>query len=112
MILPSIYCKAVDKYCSIIGDILSSMMNWSIEQDGCAPIQQHIRAILTNHLLSASTYPRYVSYYFDVMSNWSATHNDTKMIINRDLTIADYKYGGLGVRGKGDSSFLGSVDSK
>ena len=33
------------------------------------------------------------------------------MMMNRGLTVADDKEGGLGVRGKGDSSFIGSLDS-
>ena len=34
------------------------------------------------------------------------------MILNRGLTVGDDKTGGLGVRGKGDSSLLESVDNK
>ena len=112
MMFPSIHWKAAGDKCSIVGAIPSSLMNDSIKQDGFATIQQHIRTRLTCPSTTTSTDPRYISYCFDVMSNLSATYNDTRMVMNRGLTVVDDKYGGLGVRGREDSSFLGSVDSK
>ena len=50
-----------------------------------------------------STDPRYISYCFDVISNLSSSYNYTIIMINRGLTVADDKEGGLGVRGKGYS---------
>ena len=112
MLLSYIYCKAVDDHCSIVVAIPSAFMNEAIKQDGFAMIQQHIRTRLTSNSLPASTYIWYISYCFDVMSNFSASYNDTRMMMNREIVVADDKEGGLGVRGKGDLSFLGSVDSK
>ena len=112
MLFPSIHLKAAEDHCLIVGAMPSSLTNKGIVQDRFATIQQHIRTRLTNNFSSKSIDPRYVSYCFDVMSNLSATYNDTRMIMNRGLTAADDKHSGLGVRGKGDSSFLGSVDSK
>ena len=63
-------------------------------------IQQHIRTRLTNNSSSTSTDPRYILYCFDVMSNLSASYNDTRMITNSGITVADDTEGGLGVRGK------------
>ena len=78
-------------------------MNEAIKQDGFSMIQKHIRTRLTNHSSLTSTYPRYISYRFDVISHLSASYNGTIMIMNRGLTVDDDKEGGLGVRGKGDS---------
>ena len=103
MIFPSIYWKASDDNCSIVGAIPSSLMNEAIKQYGFVTIQHHIRTRLTSNSSSTSTYIRYTSYCFDVISHLSASYNGTIMMINRGLTVDDDKEGGLGVRGKGDS---------
>ena len=46
------------------------------------------------------------------MTNVATSCNDTKLVINRSLTISEYKHGNLGVRGSVYSYILGSVDSK
>ena len=66
-------------------------MNEAIEKYGFATIQHHIRTRLTSNSSSTSTYSRYISYCFDVMSNLSASYNDTRMMMNRGLTVADDK---------------------
>ena len=81
-------------------------MNEAINQDGFTTIQQHTRTILTNNSSSTSTDPRYISYCFDVMSNLSTSYNDARIMMNRELTVAGDKEGGLCVHGKGYSSFL------
>jgi hypothetical protein len=86
--------------------IPSSILNQGIKQDGFASIQQHIRTRLTAPFSSTSTDPRYISYCYDVMSNMAATHIDTRMIINRGLSVGEDKCGGLGVHGSGDTYFL------
>ena len=47
-----------------------------------------------------------------MITNLSENHEDTQLILNRGLTISDDKHGGLGFRGKGDSSLSGYVDNK
>ena len=47
-----------------------------------------------------------------MLTNASANHEDTRLILNRGLTVGVDKTGGLGLRGKGDSSLLESVDNK
>ena len=47
-----------------------------------------------------------------MLTNLTANHTDTRIILNRGLTIGSDKTGGLAVRGKGDSSLLQSVDNK
>ena len=47
-----------------------------------------------------------------MLTNLTANHTDTHIILNIGLTIGNDKTGGLAVRGKGDSSLLQSVDNK
>ena len=57
-------------------------------------------------------YCRYLSFYYDMLTNLTANHEDTRLIVNRGLTVGDDKTGGLALRGKGDSALLESVDNK
>ena len=47
-----------------------------------------------------------------MLTNLTANHEDTRLIINRGLTVGEDKTGGLALRGKGDSALLESVDNK
>ena len=44
--------------------------------------------------------------------NLAANREDTRCILNHGLKVASDKMGGLGIRDKGDSPLLGSVDNK
>ena len=112
ILFPSHHYKSTHDNCSIIGAIPSSLLNSYCTQEGFTTIQQCIRTRLTSPINSMSSDPRYISHCYDVMANLAASHNDTRMIINRGLTISDDNDGNLGVRGCGDSSILGSIDSK
>ena len=46
------------------------------------------------------------------MANLAAYSNDTRLVIKCGLTSSEDKHGNLGVKGSGDSSILGYVDSK
>jgi predicted GIY-YIG superfamily endonuclease len=112
MLFPSIHWKSAHDNCSIIGAIPSSLLNANARKDGFAPIQQHLRTRLTCPSSTTSTDPRYITHCYDVMANMAASQQDTRLVINRGLTVGKDKYGSLGVRGSNDSSLLGSVDSK
>ena len=47
-----------------------------------------------------------------MLTNLTANHEDTRLIVNRGLTVGEDKTGGLALRGKGDSALLESVDNK
>ena len=49
---------------------------------------------------------------YDVLTNLTANHEDTRLIVNRGLTVGEDKTGGLALRGKGDSALLESIDNK
>ena len=47
------------------------------------------------------------------MTNLSVNHQDSRIVLNRGLTVGeDNKNNGLALRGSNDSSLLGSIDSK
>ena len=112
MLFPSLHWKAAGDNCSLVGSIPAPLLTESIKQEGFASIQEHVRTRLTTPCSATSTDPRYISHCYDMMVNLSANHNDTRITMNRGLTTADDKYGGLGLRGKGDSALLDSIDSK
>ena len=47
-----------------------------------------------------------------MQTNISTNHGDIPLVFYRGLTVDDEKFGGLGVRGKGDSDLIKSVDNK
>ena len=99
--------------CSIIGAIPSSLLNEHIRKEGFATLQQHVRTKLICSSCAPNSDPRYIINCYDIMLNLASSQNDTRLVINRSLTVAKDKYVNLGVRGgSGDSSLLGSVDSE
>ena len=111
MLFPSIHWKAAEDKCSIVGAIPSSLLNEAIKTDGFASIQEHIRTRLTFPSAATSTDPNYIAHCYDMMVNLSATHGDTRVILNRGLTVGEDKVGGLGMRGTKDSALEGTIDS-
>ena len=74
-------------------------------------IHCQIRSGLSNPCCSTSSDPRYTSHLFDILTNLSANHKDTQLVLNRGLSI-DNKTGNIRLRGKSDNALLESVDSK
>eukprot|EP00957_Ditylum_brightwellii_P021133 1593012-Ditylum_brightwellii.AAC.1 len=112
MLFPSIYWKTAGNSCSIVGAILSSLLNNAMSQDGYATSQQHIHTRLTSLFASTSTDPRYIAHCFDIMSNISASFSETRVIMSKGLTVDDDKKCSLNACGNKESSFLCSIDSK
>ena len=112
MLFPSIHWKCARDKCSILGAIPSSLLNGNITKDGFASIDQHIRTRLTCPSTTTCSDPRYITHCYDVIANMLATHHDTRLIIERGLTVSNDKKKNLQVRGTNDSAILGSVDSK
>ena len=61
---------------------------------------------------SSSSDPRYCCVCYDIMTNLTANHEDTRLILNRGLAVGEDRSGGLYLRGKGDSSLSETIDSK
>ena len=112
ILFPSIHWKSASDNCAVVGAIPSSLLNANITKEGFASVQQHIRSRLTAPFCATSSYPRYISHCYDLMANLAASQSDTRLIINRGLTVGNDSKGNLQVRGSKDSSLLGSVDSK
>jgi hypothetical protein len=102
-----------DKKGSIAGAIPCGLLTQSVKSLGFQSVAQHVRSRTTSSSSATSTDPRYQCFSFDTLTNLCATHNDTRMIVNRGLTIGnDDSAGGLGVRCKNDSAFSESADNK
>ena len=112
ILFPSIHWKMAPNNCSIVGCIPVPLLTESDEKSRFSLIQSHVRSRLTNPSSSTSTDPRYCAHCYDMLTNLSANHEDTRLILNRGLTVGEDKTGGLGLRGKGDSALLESVDNK
>ena len=52
---------------------------------------------------------RYICHCYDIMKNLAASRYDKKLVINRSLTVSEYKHGNLGVRRSRYSYILGSI---
>jgi hypothetical protein len=98
----------------ILGAIPSPLLTDNVTKFGFQPLPMHIRSRLTSSSSSTSTDPRYIAFCFDMLSNLSAIHLDTRVAMFRGLTAADNTLGGLGIRGGKSiksTSLLGSIDS-
>ena len=112
ILFPSIYWKmAADNY-FVVGAIPAPLLTELVKGFGFAPIQEHIRSRLTSTISATSTDSRYCAHCYDILTNLAVNHEDTHLILNRGLTVADDAKGGLGLRGKGGSSLLESIDNK
>ena len=111
-LFPSIHWKMAPDNCAVVGCLPVPLLIDERFNKRFGSIQDHIRSRVTNPGVATSTDSRYIAHCYDVLSNVAANHEDTRLILNRGLTVKDDKFGGLCVRGKKDSSLTGSIDSK
>ena len=112
VLFPSIHWYTAPDKCSIVGSIPAPLLTESIRKFGFASIPLHVRTRLTFASSTTSTDPRYCSHCYDMLTNLSANHEDTRLMLNRGLTVAGNDIGGLKLRGKEDSCLTNSVDNK
>lgn len=112
MIFPSIHWSMANDNCSVLGAIPAPLLSDAISKYGFASIPQHVRNRITTAAAATGSDPRYIAYSYDTLTNLAANHCDTRIMLNRGLTAAKDESGGLGLRGKGDSGLLESIDSK
>ena len=113
-LFPSIFWKMVPNDGVIAGAIPTPLLSEKCAQYGFQSLPQHLRSRLTNSGSTSSTDPHYITHCYDMLTNLSATHLDTRIAMNRGLTAGSDTLGGLGVRGGNDSAgsaLLGSIDS-
>ena len=111
-LFPSIHWKMAHDNCSIVGCLPASLLTENKFNPRFASLQSHVRTRLTNPSSATSTDSRYCAHCYDMLTNISANHEDTRLILNRGLTVGDDRSGGLCVRGQKDHSLLASVDNK
>ena len=46
--------------------------------------------------------PRYICHFYDTMENLATFRNNTRLVINRGLTVSEYEHGHLGIIRSGD----------
>ena len=112
ILFPSIHWKFANDNCFILGCIPAPFLSESIESQGFASIRSHIKCRVTNVSSSTRTNTNYISHCYDMLNNIAANREDTRVILNRGLTVDENSKSGLGLRGKGDSSLIGLVDNK
>ena len=56
-----------------------------------------------------STYPRYCSHFYDMITNMTEKHEDNRVVSNRGLTFEEDNDDGLIMQGKQDSALLKST---
>ena len=112
LLFPSIFWKTAADNCSIVGAIPFPLLSQSISKFGFQSIPCHVRSRLTIPFSTTSTDFHYTSFCYDMLTNLSANHQDSRLVLRRGLTVGEDKSGGLGLCGQGDSSMLESFDSK
>ena len=113
MMFPSIFWNSADCHGSLAGAIPSSLLMEKITSRGFASLPQHVRTRMTSSSAATGTDSRYIAFSYDMLTNLSVSHSDTRIVLNRGLTACEDRTGGLGVRGNhDDSALLESIDSK
>eukprot|EP00957_Ditylum_brightwellii_P053978 4088389-Ditylum_brightwellii.AAC.1 len=92
---------------SILGYIPASLLTEYASTSKFASIHSHIKTWLTNSSCATSTDSWYIAYCYSMLTNLTANHEDTQLILIKGLAI-DNKTGEMGLRGKGDSALLES----
>ena len=106
---PSIFWSTGNDRYSIAGAISSSLLSETCKDDGFADIATHTRSKITNASSSTSSDYHYVIFQHDLMCTIAANHIDTRKFRNG---MTSSNAGSLDLRGKDDSSFLHSIDSR
>ena len=104
------WSTASDNY-SIAGALPSPLISGSCKEDGFADMPTHIRSRVTNASSSTCSDYRYLIFGYDILCSIAANHNDMRSS-GKGMTAANDSVGGLDLRGKDDSNFLHSIDSR
>ena len=109
MLFPSIFWKMVENCGSIIGSLPSCLLAHTSSFHGFASVGDHIRSRLTLPGTATSSNQKYVAFSYDMLTNLTLNHQDTRIVLNRGLVMGD---SGVQCRSRDDSSLLDSIDSK
>ena len=111
MMFPSIFWQLHNDSGSFPGALPSSFLASKVSSSGFASIKSHINVRLTNQYSSSSSNPSYITFLFDILSNFLLNSVDSRIIIARGLTCED---GNIGIRVKSrkETNLHDSIDSK
>ena len=98
-------------YGSIAGIMPSLLMLTNTSINVFTPVDHHIRSTFTNPGTTANNNPKYIAYGYDIITNLTLNHEDSRIILNRGLTVSPNGLG-LTTRSKGGSKFGDTIDSK
>ena len=112
MLFPSIFWKASGDMNSLVGAIPAPLLNETMSTFGFTDIAQHVRSRLSFAGCNTSINPRYITFAYDMLTNLAATHEDTRLVMQRGLTVQDGNSTGLSLHEKEDSVLMESFDSK
>ena len=96
----------------LVGVIPAPLVNETMSTFGFTDIPQHVRSRLTSAGYNTSSDSMYITFAYDMLTNLAATHKDTRLVMQRGLTVQDVNSTGLSLRGKEDSVLMESLDSK
>ena len=97
---------------SISGSIPSKLLNGQKNLHRFASIDDHIQSQLTSPSYATSSNPSYISFCYDILTNLTLEHQDTRLVLNRGLTVDGTLKHKIGIRCKGESVLSRSIGSK
>ena len=112
MMFPSIFWKATEQCCSILGAIPCSLLTNVPRQYGIANVKDHMQNRLCLSGTATSTSQHYIHFAYDSCVNLTLNNQDSRIVLNRGLTVAEDKTNSLQVKSRNDSSLSDSIDSK
>ena len=112
MSFPSIFWYMISETSAFPGAIPASLLHAETSLFGVASIHDHVRLRMTSCESTSYCDPRFISYSYDALVNLTCNKSDTRLILNRGLTVDTNAASGLGVRCKNDTSLFNSIDSK
>ena len=102
MLFPSIFWKMEEG--ALVGAIPATLLKGNTKDLGFATINHHIRSRLTAFGYQTSTNEKYICWCHDMATNLATNHHDTRMVVNKGLTVSRNKSGKLQLRGGSDGS--------
>ena len=97
---------------SICGKIPSYLFSGIKSIHGFSNTIDHVESRLTSVSIATSKNITYESYFYDKLTNLSLNHEDTRIVLNRGLTVDPESFNGIVVICKNDSTKFESINIK
>ena len=112
MLFTSIFWSNSQDNLSILGAIPSVLLSGLCKDEGFCDVATQLRSRLNSASCTTCSDYRYLIFCHDLLCSLAANHNDMRLFGKGGMTAADDSVGGLDLRGKEDSDFLHSIDSR